>query len=93
MLPSQPVLCVRYGYSVTPCPALLCAAFHTSLLQPPNPQALWVSVSADLVVDARRDIEALGMLDYDAVSSVGCHATLSSCFLHVFKQQQQMPSQ
>jgi hypothetical protein len=50
-------------------------------------------VSADLVVDARRDIEAVGMLDYDAVSSVGCHATLSSCFLHVFKQQQQMPSQ
>jgi hypothetical protein len=30
-------------------------------------QALWVSVSGDLVVDARRDIDALGMLDYDAV--------------------------
>lgn len=26
-----------------------------------------MSVSTDLVVDARRDLEALGMLDYDAV--------------------------
>jgi hypothetical protein len=30
-------------------------------------QALWVSVSTDLVVDARRDLEALGMLQYEAV--------------------------
>eukprot|EP00878_Enallax_costatus_P023440 GHUV01024933.1.p1 GENE.GHUV01024933.1~~GHUV01024933.1.p1 ORF type:complete len:410 (+),score=80.43 GHUV01024933.1:835-2064(+) len=30
-------------------------------------KALWVSVSTDLVVDARRDLEALGMLEYEPV--------------------------
>lgn len=30
-------------------------------------QALWVSVSTDLVVDARRDLEALNMLEYEPV--------------------------
>jgi hypothetical protein len=36
-------------------------------------------VSADLVVDARRDIEALGMLDYDAVSAVVVESFSKTC--------------
>lgn len=61
-LPPQPDL-TDLSWCCTPCPPRPPAPRLPALC----PQALWVSVSADLVVDARRDIEALGMLEYDAV--------------------------